>query len=177
MPSIHETAYPRLKASISKKDLEDLYTPTIDEIAFAATHARGGKGKVCFLIQLKTFQRLGYFTLIREVPKRIINFISEYLATEVQPGDLEKYDISGSRQRHVAIIRQHHCVYAVDDGVKVFSALSCEKQLVPRMTRRTLSMLALRNSLDIGLNCLALLAWLKRRGVVEPASTRSSMKR
>jgi hypothetical protein len=55
MPSIRETDYPRLKASIPKKDLKDLYTPTIDEFALAATHARGGKGKVCFLVQLKTF--------------------------------------------------------------------------------------------------------------------------
>ncbi len=27
MPSIHETAYPRLKAAISNNDLEDLFTP------------------------------------------------------------------------------------------------------------------------------------------------------
>lgn len=118
MPSIHETAYPRLKAAIPNKDLEDLFTPKSDEIALAATYARGGKGKVCFLIQLKTFQRLGYFTLTREVPQRIVNHISSYLATEIQPGDLEKYDVSGSRQRHTAVIREYHGVQAVDDGAK-----------------------------------------------------------
>ena len=38
MPNIHETAYPRLKVSISKKDLDDLYTPKTNEIALASCH-------------------------------------------------------------------------------------------------------------------------------------------
>jgi hypothetical protein len=72
MPNVHETAYPRLKSSISIKELKEVYTPSADEIALAATHARGLRSKAGFLIQLKTFQRLGYFLLTHEVPKRII---------------------------------------------------------------------------------------------------------
>lgn len=54
MPSPHETAYPRLKTSVSGKDLEEVYTPTETEVALANKIAKGAKAKVCFLILLKT---------------------------------------------------------------------------------------------------------------------------
>ena len=35
MPTIHDTAYPRLKSSISEKELNEIYTPTADEFDLA----------------------------------------------------------------------------------------------------------------------------------------------
>jgi hypothetical protein len=29
MPSIHDTAYPRLKSSLSEKELNEIFTPTL----------------------------------------------------------------------------------------------------------------------------------------------------
>jgi len=31
MPSIHDTAYPRLKSSLSEKELNEIFTPTAEE--------------------------------------------------------------------------------------------------------------------------------------------------
>jgi len=31
LPTIHDTAYPRLKSSVSEKGLNEIYTPTADE--------------------------------------------------------------------------------------------------------------------------------------------------
>ena len=34
MTAIHETAYPRIRSNLSDKELEALYTPTSDDLAF-----------------------------------------------------------------------------------------------------------------------------------------------
>ena len=40
MPSVSDTAYPRFKINPSAKDLNELYTPTVYELAFARERAR-----------------------------------------------------------------------------------------------------------------------------------------
>ena len=48
MTAIHETAYPRIRSHLSDKDLDELYTPTPDDLAFierstkSSTAAFGG---------------------------------------------------------------------------------------------------------------------------------------
>ena len=34
MTAIHETAYPRIRSNLSDKELEELYTPSADDLAF-----------------------------------------------------------------------------------------------------------------------------------------------
>jgi hypothetical protein len=68
MPSLQDTAYPRIKHSVSSKELTTLYTPTPDELALAARVARGRVPQVAFLILLKTFQRLGYAMPLADLP-------------------------------------------------------------------------------------------------------------
>lgn len=64
MPGIHDTAYPRLKGSVSAQELAAAYTPTADEVALAHQVAQDTRNRICFLVLLKTFQRLGYFELL-----------------------------------------------------------------------------------------------------------------
>jgi hypothetical protein len=61
VPGIHETAYPRLKASVTARDLMEISTPTPEECAFAVSLTRRETARACFVLLLKTFQRLGYF--------------------------------------------------------------------------------------------------------------------
>ncbi len=76
MPDVHETAYPRLKSSFSDKELYEFYTPSADDLALASEVTKGVGPKICFLILLKTFQRLGYFVFLQDVPKPIAEHIS-----------------------------------------------------------------------------------------------------
>ncbi|MDQ5988612.1 MAG: hypothetical protein CSYNP_04373 [Syntrophus sp. SKADARSKE-3] len=115
MPAIHETAYPRLKSTITQKDLTDAYTPTEAEVKLATFIAKGFPARLCFLLLLKTFQRLGYFMLLKEVPTLIHEYIWAQLGMERMLPDVSSYDLSGTRQRHVQIIRKHV-------GVKPFDA-------------------------------------------------------
>jgi hypothetical protein len=105
MPTIHETAYPRFKTTVTAKDLQEVYTPTADELAFVAHHARTPTARMGLLVQLKTFQRLGYFPLLTDVPPRILDHLATSLGCSSPPAVLATYDASGTRRRHRAIVR------------------------------------------------------------------------
>ena len=122
MPSIHETAYPRLKSSITAKELADVYTPTPAEIGLAERVAKGHAARLCFLLLLKTFQRLGYFQMLRDVPPQLITHIAGSLSSfagESASVELEQYDNSGTRRRHVPIVRAHLGVKPFDREAQV----------------------------------------------------------
>jgi hypothetical protein len=68
MPSASDTAYPRLKINPTAKELNELYSPTVYELAFAQERARQPMQRAGLLLLLKTFQRLGYFVSCAEIP-------------------------------------------------------------------------------------------------------------
>jgi len=107
MPSIEETAYPRLKSNPSREALEMLYTPTAEEIALTKQTVRGELATVSFLVLLKTFQTVGYLMQIAQVPNAIIRHIATCVDTTLSPEDIAGYDTSGTRRRHLSAIRQH----------------------------------------------------------------------
>ena len=114
MPSVHETAYPRLKSSITEKELERHYTPNQEELALSLSCANGTTGRLSFLVLLKTFQRLGYFVMLSDVPARLVAHLAKTLKLTKTP-DLNDYDDSGTRRRHVAAIRNFLQVKAFDE--------------------------------------------------------------
>jgi TnpA family transposase len=107
MPSIHETAYPRLKSHPSLQELAMVYTPTKDEVALTERVTRSDLAHLGFLVLLKTFQRLGYFVPLRDVPPTIVEHIAKTQSFLVVPDGLADYDNSGTRRRHVPLIRAY----------------------------------------------------------------------
>ena len=105
MPSIPDTAYPRLKSYPTERELETIYTPTPGEISLAQQVTKGKVAHLGFLILLKTFQRLGYPVLVAEVPAAIIQHIVVMSQISVTSADLSGYDASATRKRHLRIIR------------------------------------------------------------------------
>jgi len=57
LPTIHDTAYPRLKSSISEKELNEIHTPTADEFDLSHSLTNSTAMRIGFLVLLKTFQR------------------------------------------------------------------------------------------------------------------------
>ncbi len=107
MPTLQETAYPRLKSSVSIRDLTTLYTPTPQEVALAERATRGDVALLGFLVLLKTFQRLGYFVLVSHIPTAIVDHIAQATGTERAREDLAGYDTAGTRFRHLHVIRDY----------------------------------------------------------------------
>jgi hypothetical protein len=72
MTAIHETAYPRIRSNLSDKELEEVYTPTPDELAFIQRSTKSTVAAFGGVVLLKTVQRLGYFPLFDALPPRLI---------------------------------------------------------------------------------------------------------
>jgi len=114
MTAIHETAYPRIRSSITEKELNELYTPTQEQLEFADRNTRGTIQKLGLLILLKAFQRLGYFPMLREIPQTVIQYIARCAGQERVVPKLANYEKMRARARHLPRIRDFL-------GVKGFS--------------------------------------------------------
>jgi TnpA family transposase len=118
LPLPQDTAYPRLKTSLSPRDLHDFYTPSPEEIALAEHPARSEAARLGFLVRLKTFQRLGYFLSLDQVPAAILEHIARAARIPAALPDLTGYDDSGSRRRHMQLIRERLGVQPYDRAAR-----------------------------------------------------------
>lgn len=107
MASLHDTAYPRLRSQLAVRELTEIYSPTHDELALAQSATRGASAQLGFLVLLKTFQRLGYFVALHTVPVSILTHIASCAGILFAFVDLVGDDDSGTRRRHLALIRVH----------------------------------------------------------------------
>lgn len=110
MPAIHETAYPYLKRQPRANELANLYSPTRAERELALQQTKGPVARIGFLVMLKTFQHLGYFVRLAEVPAPIVTHLIAYVDVPLMVADLQGYDTSGTRLRHLAAIRAYRQV-------------------------------------------------------------------
>ncbi len=107
MPTCAETAYPRLKNQIRAKELTQIYTPTREELNLASQHTRKGATLLGFLVLHLTFQRLGYFVAPTIVPEAIVKHIIKCAGLDWEASVLASYETSGTRWRHIILIRKH----------------------------------------------------------------------
>lgn len=108
MSSIERTAYPRFAPGglLREHELEQFYSLTSDETSYINDNIRTPLMKLNFAIQLKTFQRLGYFTEFKQVPAIIVEHIKKCLGqfgSDVVP----HYDHDKTRYLH----RNQICSY------------------------------------------------------------------
>jgi Domain of unknown function (DUF4158) len=126
MPSASDTAYPRFKINPSTKELNELYTPTVYELAFARERARQVLQRACLLLLLKTFQRLGYFAACAEIPAPIIGHVFRCAAlADLPEQQLQAYDASTARDRHTALIREFLGVTAYGPAAREVVVETC----------------------------------------------------
>jgi hypothetical protein len=118
MPRIDETAYRQLKAAPTERELRELYTPTLDERNLARQHTTGKPALVAFLVPLKTFQHLGYAVALSSVSMPIVTHIAKQLECQVTGQDLITYDLSGTRRRHLQVIRSHLKIVAEGSAMR-----------------------------------------------------------
>jgi hypothetical protein len=102
VPSIHDTSYPRLKSSITERELERYYTPSQAELALSLSCANGNTSRLSFLVLLKTFQRLGYFVMLSDVPERLVAHLTKMIKLKKMPS-LTDYDDSCARSIRLKI--------------------------------------------------------------------------
>ena len=111
MASIERTAYPRLKANFTKSELRDFYTPTLEELFFVRETARRDEPQLHLLVQLKTFQRLGFFPNIEDVSETIVAHLRSSLGFSK---DIIPVVIPRTRYRHQNAVRERLKVKSYD---------------------------------------------------------------
>ncbi len=105
MTSIERTAYPRFKRYYTPNELKQIYTPTQDEIKFAYEHTKGENNFLNIIVLLKSFQRLGYFPDLNNIPPQIINQIKKELSI---PEEINcHYSQKRTLYRHRQLIREY----------------------------------------------------------------------
>lgn len=104
MATIERTAYPRFKKNISKKELIKIYNLNSEEIEIAHRSAKGELQVANFILLLKSFQRLGYFPKINEIPIEIVKYICFQL--KITP-DIELNLPNRTLYRYKNLIRQY----------------------------------------------------------------------
>lgn len=118
MPNISDTAYPRLKATPSNKELEKIFTPTPEEWRFAWERTSSELQTLRLLIWLKVFQRLGYFPAQDEIPAKIIEHIADSISTVQSSDVLANYDQNSLKWVHHSIVREYLGVTAYGESAR-----------------------------------------------------------
>ncbi len=79
MTSIDRTAYPRFKRMITTRELADSFTPSSEEIEWARDMTLSDPHLLALTVWLKSYQRLGYFPKLDEVPQVVVEHVREAL--------------------------------------------------------------------------------------------------
>lgn len=116
MPVIADTAYPRLAANPSPVELEEAFSPSIAELGFTEAHTRRPGPRLALLVLLKTFQRLGYFVPLANVPSVIVAHVATRAGLASAVGEVTEYDGTSYRRRLMAMVRSFLGVTAYDRG-------------------------------------------------------------
>jgi Domain of unknown function (DUF4158) len=116
MPAIHETAYPRIRSTLSDKDLNELYTPTPDDLAFIERSTKSSVAAFGGVVLLKTFQRLGYFPAFHSLPPCLIQHLATAMGMLLPHDALERYEQRRLRESHLPQIRAYLGITAFSDG-------------------------------------------------------------
>jgi TnpA family transposase len=121
LTNITETAYPKIRSYITEDELYRVYTPSDEELILAQENTKGDLSKICFLVTLKCFQRLGYFINITDVPKSIIEHITIHCNSIFNNSILKNYDKSSSKKRHLIIIRDYLKITAYGEETRIIA--------------------------------------------------------
>ena len=133
MPLVSDTAYPRLEPAPSPAEVVR-FTPTLAEIAFVHRRTRQPGPRLALLVLLKTFQRLGYFIPLGQVPTPVVEHVAIHVPGLASPGAaLAGYETSTYRSRLTGLVRDFVGVSAfgrrahhVAQAASVEAAHACE---------------------------------------------------
>lgn len=116
MASIDRTAYPRFKPSLSAEEIEALYEPSGEDLAFVRSKANGDAQRLTLLVLLKCLQRLGYVPALDQVPDGITCYLRQQLDLPVETTPV--YEAERSRYRYYRALRAHLGLSSYSDGGK-----------------------------------------------------------
>jgi TnpA family transposase len=79
MASIERTAYPRFDRTFSAKEIHTLFTPSDKELLFTRSVVKGERAILHLLLLMKSFQYLGYFPKVEDIPHSATTHLCAFL--------------------------------------------------------------------------------------------------
>lgn len=76
MTSVDRTAYPRFGRVVLGRELADSFTPTDAEAEWARGRTQDQPHLLALTVLLKSYQRLGYFPKVQDVPPAVVRHVS-----------------------------------------------------------------------------------------------------
>jgi hypothetical protein len=73
--AIDRTAYPRFKRVLPARELAEAFTPTVAEVAWAREKTQSDQHLLALVVWLKSYQRLGHFPKLDEVPAAVVEHV------------------------------------------------------------------------------------------------------
>lgn len=116
MASIERTAYPRFRRAVPVRELHGSFTPGREEIDWARERTRSPQHLLALVVLLKSYQKLGYFPDLFDIPLGVIEHVRGYLflGADVEPN----HDSERTAQRHRGLVREHLGVVYDQEAVR-----------------------------------------------------------
>lgn len=89
------------------------------ERAYCDSTTRSTTTRLGFALLLKTYQRLGYFVTSERVPNAIVEHVAISIGETDDQENLQQYDVSQARRKHLSVVRQFLEVKPFSDDGKV----------------------------------------------------------
>ena len=98
------TAYPRFKRLITAHELHLFFSPTREELEWAADATDSDEHLLALLLMLKSYRRMGCFPALEDVPEMVVDFVRR--AVELPEGTLPVYRAERTAKHHRGLVRK-----------------------------------------------------------------------
>ncbi len=99
MTSVDRTAYPRFPRVVSGRELAEAFTPSDGEVDWARGRTQDAGHLLALVVWLKSYQRLGYFPKLAEVPGAVAGHVRGVLGLPDRVGLEQATERSAKRHR------------------------------------------------------------------------------
>jgi hypothetical protein len=123
--SLERTAYPKFKQFPDPSELDEFYTPTLEEISICKSRTKSHEGFFSLMVMLKSFQRLGYFPHPECVPGAVIKHLRSCLKLQTWvkaiPSERQRY-------QYQKVIREYLGVKPYDKNAQRLITVLIDKE-------------------------------------------------
>ncbi|MEV6957459.1 DUF4158 domain-containing protein [Streptomyces sp. NPDC051183] len=147
MASVERTAYPRFKRTITSRELHESFTPATAEVAWARGKSRTDGHLLALVVLLKSYQKLGYFPDLAEVPPLVVGHVRGLL--ELGEGVEPSHDSARMLRHHRTVIRERLGVFYDQEKAREVAAAAIFEAVQTKDNPADLIMTASRHRLEM----------------------------
>ncbi|MEU9797037.1 DUF4158 domain-containing protein [Streptomyces sparsogenes] len=148
MTSIERTAFPRFKRLITAHELHLFFAPSRDEVEWAAARSDSDEHLLAQLLALKSYQRMGCFPKLDEVPETVADFVRR--AVDLPEGTVPRASNRTAERQRTAVRQRTGLSYDKAKARKIAEAVM-RSEAVSKNRPADLINIALEKVVEAGL--------------------------